>query len=242
MSKYSEFVEKSLPPEKRAKVSRCVVGYYLVRPVCNIVSMPLVKTNINPTSITMLSGIFAVIAYIFYVLVPGKAGFWGGWLSIYIWNVLDGVDGIIARYNNKCSKIGELWDAATGWMAVTVFYTGMGHIAYNNPGTMIFGIQYNNIFFLIIGYLSSICWLFPRLIMQKKNVLMGTEAVKDVKAREDYGFLKLMVFNITSINGLASVMFLVAYLFNIVGLCMICYSIISLLIAAGSLYSLLKAK
>ena len=240
MSKYSEFVDKSLPKEKKAKVSRCIVGYYFVRPVCNIVSMPLVKTDISPTTITKISCVFALIGYLAFTLVPENIGFWVGWLCIYIWNVLDGVDGIIARYNNKCSKIGELWDAAVGWIAVIVFYAGMGHIAYSEPGFLFQNTQINNVIFLILGYLASICFIFPRLILQKKNVLLGDEAVKNVKARENYGTGKLKVFNLTSINGLASVLFLLSYLFHILGICTICYFILNFAIMIGSLYSLLK--
>lgn len=172
----------------------------------NIISIPLIETNVNPTTITKISALFPIIAFVAF-LFNSNIGFYIGWFSIFIWNVLDGVDGNIARYNDQCSKYGELWDAMVGWLAVVSFYFGMGIQAYYENSIYFFPSTY----MIIFGSISTIIWLFPRLVMQKKNVLMGAESVKEVKYRGNYGVGKLIVFNLTSINGLASVIFIVAF-------------------------------
>lgn len=240
MIKYSELVKKTMPPEKRATASKCIIGHYLVRPISNILSIPLIEKEVDPTSVTICSAIFPLIALGGFIFFEGDLGFYIGWISIFLWNILDGIDGNIARYCNKCSKRGELWDATIGWLAMIAFYFGMGMTAYYNPGYIPFGVSITPVYFVIMGFVASMAWIFPRLVMQKKIVISGLESVNSVKDRANYNFSKLVFFNITSINGGAAVVFLIAYLFNLNAICMISYFVLSSLVMIGSLYSLMK--
>lgn len=236
MITWKELRKKTMPPEKKASTNKCIVGHYLVRPLSDIISIPLIEAGVRATPVTIFSSIFPILAFAFFAFLKGDAGFWLGWLSLLVWNILDGVDGNIARYTDTCSRKGELWDATVGWAAVVAFYFGMGMVAAYKPGIYLI----NNCWFVVMGAMASIANLFPRLIMQKKNVLMGTESVKELKERADYGVLRLLVFNLTSINGLAAVLMAVAYLFDVMGLCTIFYFLLNAAIAIGSLYKLLR--
>lgn len=235
MITYKQLVAKTMPPEKKKTASRCIVGHYCVRPISNIISIPLIEANIDPTTITKISAIFPVVAFVAFIF-DSNCGFYIGWFSIFIWNILDGVDGNIARYNEQCSKNGELWDAMVGWLAVVSFYFGMGMQAYYASGIS----NFPSVYMIIFGSISTIIWLFPRLVMQKKNVLMGAESVKNIKDRGDYGVGKLIVFNLTSINGLASVIFIVAFEINLLRICTVFYLILNLFIFIGSMYNLMR--
>lgn len=237
---YRELVEKAMPPEKRKKASRCIISHNLIRPIANVVSIPLIKKDVNPTCVTMASGIFVIAAMLSFLFLKTSTGFYLGWILILVWNILDHVDGDIARYNDRCSPKGELWDASVGWGAMVVFYFGMGLEAYYDPGIFMRDIDLSGYWYLIMGFAAAMSWIFPRLVMQKKSVLSGEESIKQVKAREDYGIIKLLFFNLTSINGFAAVIFLLMYLFDLNGLCMIGYFLLSGAVAVGSLYSLLK--
>ena len=173
MIKYKDLVSKTMPPEKRKKASRCIVGHYLVRPISNVISIPLIEWKINPTLITKISGIFPIVACYGFCFVDDPVGFWIGWLSILIWNILDGVDGNIARFNDQCSKYGELWDATVGWIATIAFYMGIGFTAYKNPGFVLDKASFPSYYYLLMAFVSSMAWIFPRLVMQKKSVLFG---------------------------------------------------------------------
>ncbi len=241
MISYKQLVAKAMPPEKKASASRCIIGHYLVRPISNVISIPLIEKGIKATTVTKISGLFPIIAIFSFAVFPGSIGFWIGWLSILMWNILDGVDGNISRYTETSSKMGELWDAYVGWLAAIAFYIGMGFVAYYNPGWIPFFADIPTNIFMALGFTAALDWIFPRLVMQKKDVLMGDESVSNVKQRANYNIIQLLFFNITSINGGAAVLFLLAFIFNIVGLCTICYFILNTAVAIGSLFGLLKS-
>ena len=167
MISYKQLTATTMPPEKRRLASRCVVGHYLVRPISNVLSIPLIEKRINPTTITKLSLIFAVIPFIAF-MSGGSYGFWVGWLSVLIWNILDGVDGNIARFNNHCSKKGELWDVFVGWVATIAFYMGMGVTAYYQKPAFEMLSKIPSFIYIFMGDMAALAWIFPRLIMQKK--------------------------------------------------------------------------
>lgn len=240
MIKYKELTAKTMPPEKKRTASKCIIGHYLLRPVSNIISIPLIGAEVNPTPVTMVSGLFPIFAFISFWLVPNSFGFWTGWICILIWNILDGVDGNIARFCGKTSTRGGVWDATVGWLAMIVFYSGMGLVAYYNYGYSLVDIYVKDFWYILMGDAAAMCWIFPRLVMHKVINTVGKEAAHDVQDRGDYGFVKLIFFNVTSINGGAAVIFALCYNFHITSLCMVCYFLISIAVACGSLYKLLK--
>lgn len=241
MISYSDLVAKTMPPEKKKSASRCVVGHYLVRPISNVISIPLIEMGIAPTPVTIVSLIPAVVALPVFVFSKTVKGFVVGWILILLWNILDGVDGNIARYCGKSSKTGEMWDATVGWIAVISFYEGMGFAAYRlgmysrEPALYIF-----------YGGMTAIFWLFPRLVMHKKAGLVGNEATREFKDLNREGkksmkdICKLIFFNCVSINGGAAVIFLIALLVGMTELCMLGSFLVNMAIAVGSLYTLLK--
>ena len=234
-----ELRKKTMPPEKRASASRCIVGHYLVRPISDIISIPLIEKGVSATKVTIFSGLFPIISLFSFIFLKDSRGFWIGWIGLLIWNILDGVDGNIARYTGTCSKTGEMWDVTVGWFAIIPFYLGMGMVAFYSSGVL--SISIDKYFYILMGAIATIADIFPRLLMQKKNVLMGADSVKEIKQRTNYGFLKLTYFNITSINGLAAVIFALSYIFGLMDLCVIFYFFINTSMAIGVIYKLLKA-
>lgn len=240
MINYKQLTAKTMPPEKKRTASKCIIGHYLLRPISNVISIPLIEWGVNPTPVTIVSGIFPLLAFLFFFLLPNSVGFWLGWLSILVWNILDGVDGNIARYCQKTSPRGGVWDATVGWLAMVVFYSGMGLVAYYNFGTSVLDSNIKDFWYILMGDAAAMCWIFPRLVMHKTINTVSKEAAHAVQDRGDYGFGKLLFFNITSINGGAAVIFVLCYMMHLTSECMAFYFIISLFVACGSLYKLLK--
>lgn len=240
MISYRELTAKTMPQEKRRTASKCVIGHYLLRPISNIISIPLIEIGVNPTPVTMVSGVFPILAFLAFIFIPDDWGFWMGWFSILIWNILDGVDGNIARYCQKTSPRGGVWDATVGWAAMVVFYSGMGFVAYYNFGNSMADEYVKNFFYILMGDMAAMCWIFPRLVMHKTINTVSKDAAHEVQDRGDYGFMKFLFFNVTSINGGAAVIFALCYMFHLTSWCMIFYFIISMMVACGSLYKLLK--
>lgn len=236
MISYQELVSKTMPKNKKASASKDVLGFYLLRPIENVLSIPFIEKGVVATNVTIFSffvALFAIPAF----LIPGKLGFWIGWWLIFIWNLCDGIDGNIARYTDTCSARGDLWDATAGWVATISFYFGMGMAAYFNPGI---DLKIPTYFYIIMGCFSSMFWIFPRTVMHKKAGIMGKDSVGDIKGRSGYGLIKTLMFNFTSINGFGALLFLLSYLFNLNSICMLLYFCVSGVACAGSLYSLLR--
>ena len=91
-----------------------------------------------------------------------------------------------------------------------------------------------------MGAIAALCTIFPRLVVQKKNVVYGDEAVKELKDRSYFSPMRILVANINSINGFAGLMLLVAIIFNLVNILVICYFVIQLVFFSGAMYVTLK--
>lgn len=240
MISYKQLVKKTMPPEKAKTASRCIISHYLLRPISNVISIPFIEKDVDPTAVTKFSGLFPIIAFFAFMFLTEPLGFWTGWICIFIWNILDGVDGNIARYNDRCSLNGDLWDATVGWIAVMVYYYGMGFCAMRVPGWTTGILETIPPYgYLFMGGMAAMTYFFPRLIMYRKASTEGKKPMGALK-RENYGFVKLVVFNITSINGLGAVIFLLAHILHLNAICMIFYFVINLMICCASLYLLLK--
>lgn len=237
MIKYRELVKKTMPESKRKSANKDILGFYILRPVENLLCIPLIEVGVPATSVTIFSFFIAVLAFAAF-LIPGSVGFWTGWILLLVWNICDGLDGNIARYTDTCSSRGDLWDATAGWIAIISFYFGMGMEAFYKAGQEILSIP--PYYYIIMGCLTGMFWIFPRTVMHKKATIQGSESIQDIKGRSDYGILKTIAFNFTSITGLGSLLFLLSYLMNMSALCMIFYFLLSAAVCAGSLFSLLR--
>lgn len=227
MISFEELHKKTLPEKKRKAVKIDIISYYLWRPLCDFLSILIMPTRITPTMVTIFSFYAALMSIIFFILVPGKFGALIGYFLIWIWNISDGIDGNIARYKEQFSKSGELWDAIAGYMAMVSFYLGAGIVASNEKSTFLSTII-NSKYYIILGAVAALCTIFPRLVVQKKNVLYGNNSVKNLKDKSNYSLVKIIALNINSINGLAGLLFLIAIMFDFSNLFIIFYTIVQI--------------
>lgn len=240
MVTYKELEEKSMTPEKRAMANIDLGGFYVGRPISYWVTLPFLEKGVSATLVSALSAVFAIAALVVFLLSQSIVGFVIAWVLIFIWNILDGVDGNIARYTDTASPMGGLWDASVGWLATVVWYMGMGLAAWRLPG--ILNIDWLEPYWFAIGCCTSMCWIFPRLVMHKKIGLCGKKSAADVQERTSYGLAKIVFFNVTSINGIGAVIFLVCVFAHLSDVCMLFYFVISLAMAVASCCNLLEIK
>ena len=161
-----------------------------------------------------------------------------GFVCLLVWDILDGVDGNLARYTDNCSNMGCLWDATTGWLAMFVFFLSMGLVAYREHSLVeiAFIPKY---YYLIFGSLAAFGILFPRLVMHKKAGLLGEESVHKEKTRSEYSLAKNILLNLISINGLAFLIFVLATIFKLTNITMIFYLFICGVVGLGMLVNML---
>lgn len=238
MISFEELHKKTLPEKKKKFVKADIVSYYLWRPLCDLISIILMPTRVTPTAVTIFSFWMALLSLGVFILIPGKTGALLGYFLIWLWNISDGIDGNIARYKEQFSKSGDLWDATAGYMAMVAFYFGAGLIASSEKSIVVLPIE--NKFYVVFGAIAALCVIFPRLIVQKKNVVYGDEAVKNLKDRSSFNFAKILMVNLISINGFAGLALLVSIFFNMTNLFISLYFLIQLVFFMGSMYVTLK--
>ena len=95
----------------------------------------------------------------------------------------------------------------------------------------------------LLSRLSGIFVIFPRFIMHKAITTLGDQgSMKTVKDKSEYGFVKLIALNLTSIAGFVQVLMLIAVLFNIMDLFTIGYFVLNFMVMVVSLKSIFNVK
>lgn len=100
-----------------------------------LIARPFARAGVSPDSITYVSLLFALFAFISLPLTHFQQLFG---ILIFITGLLDGVDGAVARMNDAATKAGGLTDSVIDKVAETLILAG---IALAFPNTTIFGLS-----------------------------------------------------------------------------------------------------
>ena len=235
--------EKSMTPEKRAMAKNDLFAFYIGRPLSYVLSIPFMYMNISPNAISMLSIVPALFGFAAACLAQSKAGMIASWILFFMWNLLDGVDGNVARYKKQFSKMGSVYDAMAGYIASALMFYAAGVMAAHSTGPLVRGGFISSEALVICGGLIAIVDLLPRLVMHKAvTTLMDKDAVKGVMDKADYGIVKTIALNLRSAAGGAQFLLLVAILLNILDLYTVCYLLFNTAVMVMSLASVFKEK
>ena len=231
---------KTMSPEKRKSAKNDYFAFYIGRPLSYILTIPFLYTNISPNTVSLISIIPIIVGFVLMCIGSTNTVLIVGWLMFFLWNLLDGVDGNIARYKKQFSKMGSVYDAMSGYIAMVLSFFGWGVAAAHNSGLFQSIVQLPLDFYIILGALSGIFVIFPRFIMHKAITTLGDQgSMKTVKDKSEYGFVKLVALNLTSIAGFVQVLMTIAVVFNIMKLFTISYFILNFMVMVVSLKSIL---
>lgn len=237
----NEVYNRCMPIEKRKKEKMNIWVAWVVRPLSVICTVPLVNTKIRPSDVTILSIIFSCLGFILMSIAVDDISLKiCGWLCFFIWAILDGVDGNLARCQNTCSPLGELWDAVGGYASMVLIYMAAGITAFFDINLISLG---PNFLILIVAGFSSLFSLFPRLIMHKKNsIIPPAKNEKALNDKSSYGIREIIIMNVISVSGFMQVLFLISILFHLLNVFTFFYAFVNLLVMIISLHSMLKNK
>ena len=113
-------------------------------------------------------------------------------------------------------------------------------MAAHNSGLFKSVVKFTRDFFIILGVLSGIFVIFLHFVMHKAIKTLGDQgSMKSVKDKSEYGFVKLVALNLTSIAGFVQVLMPIAVVFNIMELFTIGYFILNFMVMVVSLKSIL---
>lgn len=238
-----EIAKKTMNLEKRKTAKNDYFAFYIGRPISYIVTIPFLYTNIMPNTISMISIIPLIIGFIIFCIATSKSMLFLGWILFFLWNILDGVDGNVARYKKSFSKIGSVYDAMSGYLAMVLTFFAIGIASSHFKGFLDNFLIIDKNIYIILGSLSGIFVIFPRLIMHKTiSTIMDTEVVKSIKNKEDFSIIKILALNLGSVTGGAQVLMIISIIFNIMDLYTLGYFLFNFLIMIFSLYSILRNK
>ncbi|SNK22105.1 WciO [Streptococcus pneumoniae] len=223
---------KTMSPAKKAMAKNDYFAFYVGRPLSYLLTVPFVKTNITPNQISYLSIIPLIVGFIIMIFTTDFVVLLLAWFLFFLWNLLDGVDGNLARYREQYSKDGSVVDAMAGYVAMVLTYFGVGIVAAHLTDSDIY---------IILGALSGFSLIFPRLVMHKYiNTVAQDESVSSIKDKSDFNTIKILALNMTSITGIPQVLLLLTILTNQWVLFTLVYFTINFLLMIFSLYSLFK--
>ena len=235
---YKEIYEKVMPEKKRREERFNIFAHWIGRPISILMTLPLVNTKITPITITKFSILASIIGFTLVAFGKSLNLKIIGWIFFLLWNLLDGVDGNLARCTDQCSTLGDLWDTTAGYLAMVLTYFSAGIAAFYDKNMIVFLEPY---WFLILGGFTSLASIFPRLVMhKKKSSEMNSEAVKALSNKENFGFKNIIAMNLISPSGFMQIIFLMCILFHYLNIYIVFYAFINLLIMLISLNSLLK--
>ena len=233
---YKEIYNLTMPQSKRAD-EKYLYWDRLLRVPATLLTIPLIKTKVNPTTITKYSILTLVI---FACLV--SCGFTMslkilGWSFLFVWGVLDSVDGQLARCTNQCSNLGDLWDTMGGYLAMIFIYFSSGIAAFYDY--CVFSI-FDNYISLILGGSTAVLSVFPRLIMQKKKNYGDSDAVENVTNKQLFSLPKILIQNLISPTAFLQPILLVAICTHMLDCFILFYFIVNMVVTISTLRILLK--
>ena len=235
---YNEIYDLAMPKSKRDQEKANIWVYLAVRPLSIIATIPFINTTIKPTTITKWSVLSCIIAFCLYSIGDSMIVKGAGWLFFFLWAVLDGVDGNLARCKKQCSAIGELWDATGGYTAMIFMYLAAGIAAFNDSNILTYCEDY---WMLLLGGVTALLSIYPRLIMQKrKNTIKEDKKTESISNKSKFGLRQIVALNFISASGFLQVILLLATLTHTLNIFIGVYCIINFIIMVISLRSLLK--
>lgn len=236
--KYKDIYNLAMPERKRKEEKWNLWVTLAVRPLSIVITMPFTKMQIRPTTITKWSILSNLIGFLLVSFFQNMIIRLVGWFFFFIWAVLDGVDGNLARTTKQCSPIGDLWDTTGGYAAMVLIYLSAGISAFYESSLISFCEPY---WMLILGGTTAIMSIFPRLVMHKKKSLaIDSNSIKSLSDKENFDFFKILAMNLVSPSGAMQVLFLFAICFHLLNLFIAVYFLVNLVIMTFSLRGLLK--
>jgi len=119
----------------------------------------LSKTPITGNQVTTISLIFLIVGGVYYF--DGKIIF--GFMFMFIYNLLDYVDGSIARYHGSKSLRGRFLDSMCHQLAIPIITLGIGFYLFTLT---------NNILYLYLGISGSIFSMFNEITRLRHRIVI----------------------------------------------------------------------
>lgn len=235
---FQEVYNRVMPEKKRKEERFNIFAHWIGRPISILMTLPLINSKVKPTTVTKWSIAFATVGFALVAFGPNMLIKVLGWLCFLMWNLLDGVDGNLARCTNQCSQMGDLWDTTAGYAAMVFTYFAAGIAGYYDNNAIALCDSH---WLLILGGATAVISIFPRLVMhKKKSSNIDDTGVKALSDKQNFGLKNIIAMNFISPSGFMQVIFLICIVCHFLNLFVVFYFFVNSAIMLLSLYKLLK--
>lgn len=235
---FQEVYNQVMPEKKRREERFNIFAHWVGRPLSILMTLPLIDTKVKPTTVTKWSVAFSIVGFGLVAFGFNMRIKIIGWFCFLMWNLLDGVDGNLARCTNQCSQMGDLWDTMAGYTAMVLTYFSAGIAAFYDLN--LFNIS-ETYWFLILGGATAVMSIFPRLVMhKKKSSSINDDGIKALSDKQSFGLKNIIAMNLISPSGFMQVIFLICIVRHLLNLFICFYFVLNMAIMLLSLYKLLK--
>ena len=112
----------------------------LIHPLSRAIARRLASTWVSPNMVSVAGGVMAAVGAGAYTLLPRPWGPVLGLASHFVWHVLDGADGDLARRTGRSSPMGEIVDGVCDYAGRTVLYLALGAYGAAQFGAWVWGL------------------------------------------------------------------------------------------------------
>ena len=229
------------PPEKEKANKATLWEHYFARKIAFLILPVFLKLRISANQISIFSLLAAIIGAGLIAVGDFRLIISGG-IMMQVWLVLDKTDGLLARQRKSQSKFGEFFEELSGSLVAVLFFSSIGVAASKFPGFSPSFFQLPAYFFIIAGALTSFFIVFRHLILRHFEVVFLND--KDIKTENllssgKAAFFYKIALKFLGVYSLAQPIFILAVIFNFLGLYVLTYFALQGLAMLASITSLL---
>ncbi len=212
--------KKIYEASKKHKEWSMVITDYLSRPIAYFIAK---YTSITPNQISISSFIIGLIGC-YFLYIGGPLNIIIGASLAMLYNILDMIDGMIARVKGKSSKVGHWLDGILGFILTPLLIISLA-IGIRSNIALILGL------FAAVSYpiQYSLVYFYKAEVVSSNDKLFSSNSKLDW-LRYSYGlcFFYLFLFIVALINKPLWVLFFWAILGNMYWICIVIIQYISL--------------
>lgn len=183
--------------------------YFVVRPVANLLTWFFLKLGLKANGATLISTIVGFFGASLLIVGSSNKVLLFGLITLNLWIVFDCIDGNIARTTKSSSLLGTYLDGISGYFYVSLLYISLGVAVFKHYNFMINGIN-NNWIYILIGALTSMACILPRLF-EHKAVSLFENYYSKITDKTGYSLFYIVGLNLAGMAGLSNPLMLIAY-------------------------------
>ena len=160
-------------PVRAAYERPLLMNTYVFRPVSFFLTWAAIRVGLRSETVSWLSGIVG-LAGCAVLLIPDSAALPLGLALLWLFNLLDCVDGDLARTLRAQNAYGRFVDSVCGGVVDIAFWAVVGGMAYQHPDVLHWreGFGYGTQLWIAVGALTCFAYLIIELIERAFEVHM----------------------------------------------------------------------